>query len=130
MIKQQAQTKCAAEITQRLRGTWLHPQQPGILVITPKHNLHTAFGITALQQAQTKAASKRVFMKCNVQLKGEGVQTTTPQAFSFKEGFFFFSRYNTLASFIYLQLRHKASECRCSLTLISHGTLLSCAVLL
>lgn len=90
MIKQQAQTKCAAEITQRLRGTWLHPQQPGILVITPKHNLHTAFGITALQQAQTKAASKRVFMKCNVQLKGEGVQTTTPQAFSFKEGFFFF----------------------------------------
>lgn len=47
-------------------------QQPRKHVITQKHNLHTSFVITPLQQTQTKAASKKVFINYKVQLKGEG----------------------------------------------------------
>lgn len=120
---------CSCEITEHLRGTWLHPPPARNGVITAEHSLHSAFGITALQRALTKAASKRVFMKCNVQLKGEGGSSYNSPSLLL-QGRIFFPRYITLASFIYLQLRHKASECWCSLTLISHCTLLCCAVLL
>lgn len=54
-------------------------------------------------------------MKCNVQLEGEPGSNYNSPSFLLQGGIFFPPRYNTLASFIYLQLRHKASECLCSL---------------
>lgn len=82
-------------------------QQPRKHVITQKHNLHTSFVITLLQETQTKAASKKVFMNYNVQLKGEGGLNYNSTSFFLQGGIPPPPPLQSLVSFIYLQLGYE-----------------------
>lgn len=81
---------CSCEIAQHLRGKLLHPSNnPGNVLSLRNTTCTLALQLHPCNKHKQRQPPKKLLWSITCSSREKGVQTTPPQAFSFKEGFFY-----------------------------------------